>query len=160
MSDKVLKGVTVGNVVSVEYQAALDRRAALVVEKQKVEASLGMRNMMIDGRRLRDHDYHQWRDGALQKKSRLDAELAELKEWLRKNNGPPHVVPKVRVVPSIRPGMLDEFDLANALVEPQHLLQRALSRLEWLCERIGMAEGDRALIDALRDYLQRHGILL
>jgi hypothetical protein len=45
-------------------------------------------------------------------------------------------------------------------MEPNALLQRAFVRLGWFTSRVGITEQDRALLDSLRDYLQRHGCVL
>lgn len=55
-------------------------------------------------------------------------------------------------------GRLDEFDLHNALSEPQNLLRRCVARMEKLLSRCGYEHGDRELVESCQDYMRRHGI--
>lgn len=55
---------------------------------------------------------------------------------------------------------LDEFDLRNALSEPQRLLQLSYAAIQRLTRHIGTTDSDRSLMDCLKDYLERHGMLV
>jgi hypothetical protein len=58
-------------------------------------------------------------------------------------------------------GRMDEWDLRNALSAPQNLLHRCYVELDSMSRRIdGYTEQRRALLDAVKDYLTRNGILV
>jgi len=53
---------------------------------------------------------------------------------------------------------LDEFDLNNALMEPQGLLQRCHAQITKLTKMNGVTPECRGLLESLEDYFRRHAM--
>jgi hypothetical protein len=150
--------------LSVQKQSELNalkaKRAEVVKEMSLINARLTeITQEFRTGVRLSPHRYRQIvaEQGNLKRtKLGLEQKIADLKrdisalaeEGFRNYN-----LEKRRAT-------IDEFDLRNALSEPQTLLRHALAAITSLTARNGRSMEHRALIDSIKDYMERHGIAI
>lgn len=67
-------------------EEAIKRRAEILSEKISIEAKLADRNLLHNGRRLTDREYHTWRASVIKRIASMNGELSFLKNWIATHN--------------------------------------------------------------------------
>src|SRR5262249_37931402 len=141
------------------------RRLALRKELTTIAAEQSRLRQRVRGRHLHRTHYLELireQEELTRHKLALEVELSEIKDTVRQEREAAEQARNEayrRKVEASRPRQfLDEHDLRNALMEPQTLLQRSYALLDRLLRQCGARDGDRALLESVRDYLQRAGV--
>lgn len=134
------KRVSATPVSSLTLDEALEERRVLVEESHDIQAQLGDRNKMVEGRRMSETEYNEWRSKAVHALNVRQTRMAALKEHVR----------KLRAAASVtEAGITDTSDLG--LLRSCSLLLRKLAR-----EGVEFEPGEQAVLDVVRARLQ-HG---
>lgn len=144
-----------------EYDAMLARKAEVVSRLQKVEFEVSDLNKNAIIEMMGKKKYLEWRKGKIREKLAIVSELQEIKLWLKTNQV---MYDKeclaIKRTSFLGEKTLDVYDLGNALIEPQTLLQRAYVRLKRCFNQLGKQDGDQALMEVIHSYLIKHGICI
>ena len=121
---------------------AEDRRTALVLKLNEIEAVLGNKNA-TDGRgnRLDGHSYWEWRNRAVHAKRHTLAEMTHLKAWLK-------TARRERQTDSARDMGFDANDPTSLLRAARAVFVRIAS------DEVEIHPDEQFVLDAIRDYLQ------
>jgi hypothetical protein len=126
-------------VESLSMDAALSERAELVKEAMDIQAALGDRNKVgPDGKRLSDHDYHEWRRRAQYALAARQRRMHDLKEHVRKLR---------QQTTLVESGVSDTSD--RGLLKSAYELLRKLAK-----EGVDFDTQEQAQMDVFRAHLQ------
>ncbi len=144
-----------------EYERVMNERSSLVTRQKylQVEVSEIRTKIKRTRRSLPDREFEHLNE-LRREIGTIEGRLAELKGWLRNN----HISSEGKEHPELPDGkprkVLDEYDLINALSEPQMLLRHMLVICNRTLRQTGFRDGDRETLERVEDYLRRHGIAL
>jgi hypothetical protein len=137
------------------YQEKLAASNELATRSQALQGQLAAMKQAKVNRSFPKGEYERRRAETIAAWNAVMVELREVNAWLKTNheeaNEPTGGRQRV---------FLDEYDLRNALCEPQTLLQRALVTLKKVTAITGRSDEVRGLLDSMEDYLRRNGIIL
>lgn len=139
-----------------EWEEVVAKRQGLSAKSQELQRDLMVLNASVAKipPHLRSEGHFNRRQKLVGEHAAVTVKLREIRLWLGT-----HRILTAEERTGHR-SHLDEYDVANALSEPQTLLHRCYVLLKKKCSQIGYTEEDRAIVDAANDYLTRKGILL
>jgi hypothetical protein len=120
------------------------RRLDLIATAQEIQAQLGDRNRLVDGARMRDHEWWKWRFSAIAALRHKSDELRRINSWIKERHA--------QTTNSLL--RAEEVEFTDS---PESLIYAAWRALRDRAVLMPPTEREQRLIDALREYARNHG---